>query len=331
MLPLVAGTVSTQDRKAQAVTGVGLASVGVYAAVADRDCVYHWISLVDGQCAWRTTDGTRSGWIASGLRLTGEETRAVGSSAGLGSPARRARSTPPPPRSRRSRTPGAGSGARRRGRLATPRIGPALSQYSVSVRLDVERSIPRRVPGPGQSGDTEGEGRCSGGLAAVPSWYARAGRGPGSNQAELISLGAGVATAGVLFWRDPPGSHAPPVPGCPGDNDDPAVGGGRAWVESWAYPARPDRSANEPGCFSLYSCYRCPDRFRRPRARMYPIPEAQARIAFFPRPALRRGLSCFWRPVGDVLRLPRRMDQSRRLVAFECRARSHGRGGGGLD
>ena len=52
MLPLVAGTVSTQVRKAQAVTGVGLASLGVYAAVADRDCVYHWISLVDGQCAW---------------------------------------------------------------------------------------------------------------------------------------------------------------------------------------------------------------------------------------------------------------------------------------
>ena len=29
------------------------------------------------------------------------------------------------------------------------------------------------------------------------------------NQAELFGLGAGVATAGVLFWRDPPGPHAP--------------------------------------------------------------------------------------------------------------------------
>ena len=28
------------------------------------------------------------------------------------------------------------------------------------------------------------------------------------NQAELFCLGAGVATAGVLFWRDPPGPHA---------------------------------------------------------------------------------------------------------------------------
>ena len=72
-LPLVAGTVSTQDRKAQAVTGVGLASLGVYAAVADRDCVYRWISLVDGQCAWRTTDGTRSGRTANGPRLAGED------------------------------------------------------------------------------------------------------------------------------------------------------------------------------------------------------------------------------------------------------------------
>ena len=57
MLALVAGTVSAQDPKAQAVTGVGLAALGVCAAVADPDCVYHWISLVNGQCAWRTTNG----------------------------------------------------------------------------------------------------------------------------------------------------------------------------------------------------------------------------------------------------------------------------------
>ena len=28
-------------------------------------------------------------------------------------------------------------------------------------------------------------------------------------------MGAGVATAGVLFWRDPPGPHAPRLPGSP--------------------------------------------------------------------------------------------------------------------
>lgn len=56
VLALVAGTVSAQDRKAQAVTGVGLASLGVYAALADRDCVYPWESMLDGLCGWRTTD-----------------------------------------------------------------------------------------------------------------------------------------------------------------------------------------------------------------------------------------------------------------------------------
>ena len=35
--------------------------------------------------------------------------------------------------------------------------------------------------------------------------------------------------------------------------------------------------------------------------------EARARIALFPRPALRRGLSCFWGPEGDILRLSRRI------------------------
>ena len=45
------GTVSRRTGKPQAVTGVGLASLGVYAAVAERDCVYRWISLVDGQWA----------------------------------------------------------------------------------------------------------------------------------------------------------------------------------------------------------------------------------------------------------------------------------------
>ena len=35
------------------------------------------------------------------------------------------------------------------------------------------------------------------------------------------------------------------------------MAGGRAWVESWAYPARSDRNTNECRGLSLYSCYRC--------------------------------------------------------------------------
>ncbi len=72
------------------------------------------------------------------------------------------------------------------------RIGPVPSQYSVSARLDVERFDPRSVRGPGQSGDTAGGGRCSGGLAAVPSWYA--GRDPGRRGA-----GAGRAVGSARF------------------------------------------------------------------------------------------------------------------------------------
>lgn len=61
VLALAVGTVSAQDRKAQAVTAVGLASLGVYAAVANRDCVYPWESVLDGLCGWRTTDGRTVG------------------------------------------------------------------------------------------------------------------------------------------------------------------------------------------------------------------------------------------------------------------------------
>ena len=42
-------------------TAVGLASLGVYAAVANRDCVYPWESVLDGLCGWRTTDGRTVG------------------------------------------------------------------------------------------------------------------------------------------------------------------------------------------------------------------------------------------------------------------------------
>ena len=97
-------------------------------------------------------------------------------------------------------------------------------------------------------------------LAAVPSWYARAGRDVGRRGAAAgrrcwVGAGAGVARAGVLLWRDPLGPHAPG----PAATTAPAVGCGPAWVESWAYPARPDRNPNESGGFSLYSCYRCLD------------------------------------------------------------------------
>ena len=41
--------------------------------------------------------------------------------------------------------------------------------------------------------------------------------------------------------------------------------------------------------------------------------EAQARLALFPRPAFRRGLSRFWRPAGDAFRLSRRVRTYRPL------------------
>ena len=60
-------------------TGISLASLGVYAAVADRDCRYPWESLLDGLCGWRTTDGHTVGvdpglpreQLVSGLTVAG--------------------------------------------------------------------------------------------------------------------------------------------------------------------------------------------------------------------------------------------------------------------
>jgi len=76
---LAASAAPAQDRKAQAVTGISLASLGVYVAVADRDCAYRWSSLVDGQCGWRTVDGHTVGvdpdlpreQLISGLAVAG--------------------------------------------------------------------------------------------------------------------------------------------------------------------------------------------------------------------------------------------------------------------
>lgn len=61
-LVLVAGTASAQERKTQAVTGVSLASLGIYAAVMDRDCDIHpQTTLVAGRCEWRTSGGFLTG------------------------------------------------------------------------------------------------------------------------------------------------------------------------------------------------------------------------------------------------------------------------------
>lgn len=61
-LALAASSGSAQGRKTQAVTGVSLAGLGVYAAVMDRDCAgYPQTTLVAGQCEWRTVLGSTAG------------------------------------------------------------------------------------------------------------------------------------------------------------------------------------------------------------------------------------------------------------------------------
>ena len=61
-LALVAGAASAQGRRTQVVTGVSLASLGVYAAVMDRDCDIHiQTSLMNGRCEWRTAAGRLTG------------------------------------------------------------------------------------------------------------------------------------------------------------------------------------------------------------------------------------------------------------------------------
>ena len=77
---LVAGTASAQGRRTQVVTGVGLASLGVYAAVMDRDCDIHiQTTLMNGRCEWRTAAGKLVGappelpreQLAGGLAVAG--------------------------------------------------------------------------------------------------------------------------------------------------------------------------------------------------------------------------------------------------------------------
>lgn len=58
VLGLAAASASAQGRGPQIVTGVSLASFGVYAAVADRDCDVHpQTTLHDGRCVWRNLSG----------------------------------------------------------------------------------------------------------------------------------------------------------------------------------------------------------------------------------------------------------------------------------
>lgn len=80
VLALAAGTASAQGRKMQVVTGASLASLGVYAAVMDRDCAgYPQTTLVAGRCEWRTTGGFMTGnppdlpreQLAAGLAVAG--------------------------------------------------------------------------------------------------------------------------------------------------------------------------------------------------------------------------------------------------------------------
>lgn len=80
VLVLAAGTTSAQGRKTQVVTGASLASLGVYAAVMDRDCDIHaQTTLMNGQCEWRTPAGHLTGdlpelpreQLATGLTVAG--------------------------------------------------------------------------------------------------------------------------------------------------------------------------------------------------------------------------------------------------------------------
>ena len=58
VLGLVSASAAAQGRGPQVVTGISLASFGIYAAVADRDCDIHpQTTLLDGRCTWRSSSG----------------------------------------------------------------------------------------------------------------------------------------------------------------------------------------------------------------------------------------------------------------------------------
>ena len=74
-----------------------------------------------------------------------------------------------------------------------------------------------------------------------------------STKPSVCGLGASVGNGGAFCS----GGTRPAGLGRPRVTTAPAVGGDRAWAESWAYPARSDRKPNESGVSSLYSGYRC--------------------------------------------------------------------------
>ena len=150
------------------------------------------------------------------------------------------------------------------------RIGPAPSHYSVSACLDVERSIlamcgvPVSLVIPTARADArEGWGRflygTLGPVAALVGadleWVGLSGRL--DFRALMASDLQGRARAfRQLRYGGMGEAEARAVCGI-GDNNPPAVGGGRAWVESWAYPSRTDRKPNKYWGFLLCSCYPC--------------------------------------------------------------------------
>ena len=62
VLVVAAHPAAAQGRKTQIVTGISLASLGIYAATMDRDCDVHpQTTLVAGRCEWRTARGVLAG------------------------------------------------------------------------------------------------------------------------------------------------------------------------------------------------------------------------------------------------------------------------------
>lgn len=79
LLVLTAHPAAAQGRRTQVVTGISLASLGVYAAAMDRDCDIHpQTNLVAGRCEWRAAGGFLTGnppelpreQLAAGLTAT---------------------------------------------------------------------------------------------------------------------------------------------------------------------------------------------------------------------------------------------------------------------
>ena len=80
VLILAAHPASGQSRGAQLTTGLGLASMGAYAAFADGDCSRHRFTVLqNGRCEWRTLGGRWVGvapdrprrQMAAGLAVAG--------------------------------------------------------------------------------------------------------------------------------------------------------------------------------------------------------------------------------------------------------------------